>query len=73
MEQNIQSIKYNNEKEKFFDIYQKSKIDAIDLYSLDQETLEKMCEIIQEEINIKKKILENKKNKIRKMITNFNQ
>ena len=73
MEQNIQSIKYNNEKEEFFNIYQKSKIDAIDLYSLDQETLEKMCEIIQEEINIKKKILENKKNKIRKMITNFNQ
>ena len=73
MEQNIQSIKYNNEKEEFFNIYQKYKIDAIDLYSLDQETLEKMCEIIQEEINIKKKILENKKNKIRKMITNFNQ
>lgn len=62
-------IKYDlneekTDKEEFMSLYEKAKNEEIDLYSLDEKTLERMCKLLEEEIKITKNAIEQKKQKI---------
>ncbi len=70
---NLESIK-QNQKKQFLELYEKAKKDEIDLYSLDEETLRKLCLLIQEELKIvqKSNIIKKKKLKeIEEKIKNY--
>ena len=53
----VKSKEKTNEQQKrqFLDLYERAKDNIIDLNSLDEETLRKLCILIQEEIKIVKK------------------
>lgn len=55
------------EKGQFFEVYEKLKKGEMDVFSIDPDELEKMCMLLEEEIQLKEKRVEEKKNKIVKM------
>ena len=59
----------NVEKQKadFFELYNEAKEDNFDVYKLNRETLAKICDMMEEEIKIKKRILEEKRIELKKI------
>lgn len=55
---------YEDNKKNFMDLYEKTKKGDIDLFSIDPEKLEKMCKLLEEEIKIKERNLQEKKNRL---------
>lgn len=58
------SKKYETDKKEFFELYENSKKGEIDLLSLPPETLKKMCALLEEEIKMKEKSNELKREKL---------
>lgn len=58
------SKKYETDKKEFFELYENSKKGEIDLLSLPPETLKKMCALLEEEIKLKEKSNELKREKL---------
>lgn len=59
------SIKtYEEDKERFMEVYNKVKNREIDFDTLDEETIEKICQLLKEEIHMKNKIIDDKYKKI---------
>ena len=58
---------YKTYKENFFKLYQEVKDEKVDLFSLKPDTLEKICQIMQEEIKIKKNIIAGNEQRISKI------
>ena len=52
------------DKRSFLELYEKSKKGEVDLFSLSPEKLEKMCELLEEEIKIKRRNNEIKRAKL---------
>jgi hypothetical protein len=68
-ELNTYKLKQCNDcdKEKFFQTYNQAKQDDFDVFSIDKETLSKICDMMEEELKIKQKILEEKKLELKKI------
>ena len=68
--QNIQETEPNNieqyetDKKEFLEIYEKSKKGEVDLLSLSPDALKKMCALLEEEIKMKEKNNEIKREKL---------
>ena len=68
--QNIEEIektdteKYETDKREFLDLYENAKQGKVDMLSLSSDTLEKMCELLEEEIKIKERNNEIKRAKL---------
>jgi len=54
-------------KEKFFELYETLKKGEVDIFSIDPDELEKMCMLLEEEIQLKEKRVEEKQQKIAQM------
>ena len=56
---------YVDNKRNFMDLYEKTKKGDIDLFSIAPEKLEKMCKLLEEEIKIKERNLQEKRNSLK--------
>ena len=63
----IKKENYKIDKKEFMDIYEKSKTGDIDLFTIPVDKLEKMCILLEEEIKIKERNLDEKRNKLKAM------
>lgn len=71
IKQEISSQDNNINKKDFFEIYAKVKKHEIDLNTLDKKTLNKIIKMLDEEIALTSKMLEDNMNKISESITNM--
>lgn len=55
---------YDDNKRNFMNLYEKTKKGDIDLFSIAPEKLEKMCKLLEEEIKIKERNLQEKRNSL---------
>lgn len=53
---------YEENKRAFMDLYEKAKNGDIDLFSIDPDKMEKMCKLLEEEIKIKERNLQEIRN-----------
>lgn len=69
MESNSDKLNQSNnfDKEAFFQMYNEAKQDDFDVFSVNEETLSKICDMMEEELKLKKRILEEKRIELKKI------
>lgn len=66
--ENTKGKKFEDEKKEFFRLYNESKKDNFDVFSVDKEKLDKICDMMLEEIKIKQKYIEELKAKLNNVV-----
>lgn len=61
---------YEEDKNSFMEIYKKVKNKEIDIDMLDEETTEKICQLLEEEVKLKGKIINDKYKRIKNFENN---